>query len=136
MRMIVLISHDQLQAGRRSYRVRTARPSRPGMADDESSSTPVQSLTEEGSGPASESMSANEVPNVEMTDTKEDPHEYKEAAAAVAMQSYKTNGLSAAAIPTFACAVVTGAVTRDGVHRIDSSFQTGIELGKRCEAAG
>jgi hypothetical protein len=42
-----------------------------------------------------------------MTDTKEDPHEYKEAAAAVAMQSHKTNGLSAAAIPTFACAVVT-----------------------------
>ena len=87
------------------------------MADDETTLTPVQSLTEEGSGPASESMSANEVPNVEMTDTKEDPHEYKEAAAAVAMQSYKTNGLSAAAIPMFACAVVTRAVTRDKAIR-------------------
>ena len=80
-----------------------------------------------------------------MTDTKEDPHEYKEAAAAVAMQSYKTNGLSAAAIPTFVCAVIKGAVTGDKAMRsnmslvtacIESSFQTGIELVKRCEAAG
>ena len=36
MRMIVLISHDQLQAGRRSYTSPAHRnPSRPGMADDE-----------------------------------------------------------------------------------------------------
>ena len=114
------------------------------MADDESTITPVLSLTEEGSGPASELISANEETNGEMTDTKEDPHEYKEAAAAVAMQSYKTNGLSAAAIPTFACAVVMGAVTGDKAIRslspatacIDSIFQTGIKLVKRCEAAG
>ena len=114
------------------------------MADDESTITPVQSLAKEGSGPASEPISANEVTNCEMTDTKEDPHEYKEAAAAVAMQSYKTNGLSAAAIPTFACAVVTGAVTADAIRSnmslatacIDSIFQTGIELVKRCKAAG
>ena len=146
MRMIVLISHDQLQAGRRSHMTSPPlrNPSRPGMADDESTSTPVLSLTEEGSGSASEPISANKVTNVEMTDTKEDPHEYKEAAAAVAMQSYKTNGLSAAAIPTFACAVVTGAVTGDKAVRslslvtacIDSIFQTGIELVKRCKAAG
>ena len=94
------------------------------MADDETTLTPVQSLTDEGSGPSSESMSANEVTNVEMTDTKEDPHEYKEAADAVAMQSHKTNGLSAAAIPTFACAVVTGAVSGDAIRSQNMSLAT------------
>ena len=51
------------------------------MADDETTLTPVQSLAKDGSGPASEPISANEETNGEMTDSKEDPHEYKEAAA-------------------------------------------------------
>ena len=63
MRMIVLILHDQLQADRRSYTTSPPHrnPSRPGMADDETTITLVLSLTEKGSGSASEPISANEV---------------------------------------------------------------------------